>query len=277
MRALRVVSSSGPEKSENEEFWRDFLNGGHSREHAFRKVLKLIPHEPRCRLCAAPFEGLGAPVMRMFGKRPSDKNPNWCNTCFKFMEQNHGGAEIECTLLFADVRGSTALAESMPAGEFRKLMERYYDTAAQAVFDNDGVVDKFVGDELVAMFFPLLSGDDHAKFGLAAARALLEATGHADPAGPWVPVGAGLHTGSVWVGAVGEGVHVTITALGDGVNIAARLGSEAGAGEILLTTAAARAAEVDADLEPRSLELKGKQEVVDVVTLRIGPKVPAAG
>jgi adenylate cyclase len=191
------------------------------------------------------------------------------------MEKHHGGAEIECTMLFADVRGSTALGESMSARAFRQLMERYYDTAAQTVFDNDGIVDKFVGDELVAMFFPLLSGDDHPNCGIAAARALLEATGHTDPAGPWIPVGAGVHTGIAWVGAVGDGVHTTITALGDAVNTAARLGSAAGPGEILVTSAAARAAGLDDESsERRTLELKGKQEVVEVVSLTVGPAVP---
>jgi len=263
------------EQPESDEFWRDFLNGGHSKEHAFRKVVKFIPHEPRCRLCAAPFAGVGAPVMRLIGKRPSTQNPNWCGTCFKFMRDHHGGAEIECTMLFADVRGSTALAEGMPAGEFRELMERYYQVAAATVFESDGVVDKFVGDELVAMFFPLLAGDDHAKCGLSAAQALLEATGHADPTGPWIPVGAGLHTGTAWVGAVGEGAYVTITALGDAVNTTARLGSAAGAGEVLLTNAAAEAAGLDPGLERRPLELKGKQEVVDVVTVTVSPAAVA--
>ena len=256
------MSPNAPPSEGTEEFWRDFLTRGHSKERAGRAVFKLIPNDPRCRLCAAPFGGLGAPLMRLIGKRQSDKNPNWCGTCFEFMEKHHGGAEIECTLLFADVRGSTTLAEDMSTDAFRRLMERYYDTAAETVFDNDGIVDKFVGDELVAMFFPLLSGDDHAKCGLAATRALLEATGHADPEGPWVSVGAGVHTGTAWVGAVGEGVYTT-----------ARLASAAEAGEILLTKTAARAAEVGSDMEPRTLELKGKQEVVEVVSLMIRPLV----
>jgi adenylate cyclase len=207
--------------------------------------------------------------MRLIGKRPSDKNPNWCATCFTFMEKHHGGAEIECTMLFADVRGSTTIAESLSAAEFRALMERFYDAAATAVFDNDGIVDKFVGDELVAMFFPLLSGFDHARRGVETAKALLEATGHADPNGPWVSLGAGVHTGIAWVGAVGEGPHTTLTALGDAVNTAARLASAAQAGEILMTLDAAKAAGVDASLPQRALELKGKQDVVDVVTLTV--------
>jgi adenylate cyclase len=269
-----VVGPENVPNRRNEEFWRDFLNGGHSKEHTIRGLFKLIPHDPRCRLCAAPFSGPGAPFMRLIGKRPSDKNPNWCASCFTFMRKHHGGAEIECTLLFADVRGSTTLAEGTSAGAFRELMERYYDTAATTVFENDGMVDKFVGDELVAMFFPLLAGEDHAKCGLSAAQGLLEATGHSDPDGPWIPVGAGLHTGAAWVGAVGEGVHVSITALGDAVNTAARLASAAGAGEILVSTAAAEAARLDPGLERRTLELKGKHEVVEVVSLTVGPAVP---
>lgn len=191
------------------------------------------------------------------------------------MSENHGGAEIESTLLFADIRGSTSLAESISAADFRQLMDRFYDTAATAVFENDGIVDKFVGDELVSMFFPLLSGERHAARGLDAARALLEATGHGDPGGPWVPVGAGVHMGSAWVGAVGEGAHTTLTALGDAVNTAARLAAAADAGEILVSAAAAEAAGLDPSLERSSLELRGKTQTIEVVTLAVGPGVPA--
>ena len=265
--------SSHEPSSHNEEFWRDFLSRGHSKERAGRRVLKLIPHDPRCRLCAAPFSGVGAPLMRVIGKTPSDKNPNWCASCFKFMTDHHGGAEIESTLLFADIRGSTALAEGMAAGDFRQLMDRFYDTAAAVVFDHDGIVDKFVGDELVAVFFPLLSGERHAARGIDAARALLQATGHGDQGGPWVPLGAGVHTGTAWVGAVGAGTHTTMTALGDAVNTTARLASAATAGEILVTTAAATAAGLDSSLDRRLLELKGKQQPIEVVTLTVSPAV----
>jgi adenylate cyclase len=253
----------------NEEFWRDFLSRGHSRERAGRMLFKLLPTDPRCRLCAAPFSGAGAPMMRLFGKRPSDKNPNMCASCFKFITDHHGGAEIECTLLFADIRGSTALAEGMSSTEFRQLMDRFYDTAAEAVFKHDGIVDKFVGDELVAMFFPLLTGTRHAGQGIEAARALLGATGHADPAGPWLPLGAGVHTGTAWVGAVGAGAHTTMTALGDAVNTAARLASAATAGEILVTSDAATAAGLDSSLERKPLDLRGKQGLVQVVRLTV--------
>jgi adenylate cyclase len=263
------VTSDEPNVRVNEEFWRDFLTRGHSKERAGRRVFKRIPHEPRCRLCGAPFAGVGARVMRLIGKTPSDRNPNWCSSCFTFMSQNHGGAEIECTLLFADVRGSTTLAEGMSAADFRGLMDRFYDTAATVVFDHDGIVDKFVGDELVAMFFPLLTGERHAAHGVDAARALLRTAGHTDPGGPWVPLGAGVHTGVAWVGAVGAGTHTALTALGDAVNTTARLASAAAAGEILITTAAATAAGLDSTLERRPLELKGKEQIPDVVSLMV--------
>jgi adenylate cyclase len=267
--------SNGAGQEASEEFWRDFLSRGHSKERAGRRVFKLIPHDPRCRLCAAPFSGAGGHLMRLIGKVPSDKNPNWCASCFTFMSAHHGGAEIEVTMLFADVRGSTTLAESMPSGDFSALMDRFYDTAATMVFQNDGIVDKFVGDELVAMFFPLLSGDRHAARAIDAARALLHATGHADPDGPWVPLGAGVHTGSAWVGAVGSGTRTELTALGDAVNTTARLASAAEAGEILVTDGTATAAGLDSNLMRRPLELRGKQQTTEVVTLTVRPPIEA--
>jgi len=217
-------------------------------------------------MCAAPFGGIGAPLMRVIGKRRSEWSPTMCNTCNDFLAHHHGGAEIEGTFLFADVRGSTALAERMGSSGFRDLLDRFYSTASAAVFDHDGMVDKFVGDELVAMFVPLLTGERHAARAIEAARALLVATGH--PAAPWVPIGAGVHTGRAWVGAVGEGGHTEITALGDAVNTTARLASVAQAGEILVTTSAADAAGLERSLERRSLELRGKEQPTEVVVLR---------
>lgn len=209
--------------------------------------------------------------MRMIGKRPSQQSPKICTSCFKFISTHHGGAEIEVSLLFADVRGSTTLAERMSSAEFRDLMSRFYSTATKVVFDHDGGVDKFVGDELVAMFYPLLTGERHAARAVEAATALLKATGHEDPDGPWLPIGAGVQTGPAWVGSVGEGPHTELTVLGDNVNIAARLATAAQGGEVLVTTEAATAAGLDARLERRQLELKGKQELTEVVSLRVGP------
>jgi adenylate cyclase len=98
---------------------------------------------------------------------------------------------------------------------------------------------------------------------------LLRATGHGDPAGPWVPVGAGVHTGLAWVGAVGDEAHTEITALGDTVNTTARLASAAAAGEVLLTIQAAEAAGLDPSRERRTLDLKGKGAPTEVTSIHV--------
>lgn len=252
----------------NEEFWRDFLTKGDGREHRLRTVLRRLPSGPRCKLCAAPFGGPLGTVMRAFGKYPSSKDPLVCNSCFAMIEKYHGGAEIECSLLFADIRGSTTMAESMGPGAFHDLLDRFYRTATEVVFDHDGGVDKFVGDEVVAFFFPLMSGERHAERAVAAGRALLRATGHGSDEGPWISIGAGVNTGPAWVGAVGDTPHVEITAVGDSVNVTARLASAAVGGELLVTIAAAQAAGLDiTTLESRVLDLKGKEQSTEVVSL----------
>jgi adenylate cyclase len=257
----------------DEAFWRTFLEeGGDTWKGIGRRIFKRIPADPRCRMCASPFAGPGAPIMRLIGKRPSDANPNWCTSCFDVMSKHHGGAEIDGAMLFADIRGSTALAEQMTPGEYRALLDRFYTTATTVVFRWDGFVDKFVGDELVALFFPLLTGERFTARAVACAQDLLRATGHGEPGGPWVPVGAGVHAGRAWFGVVGEGAHVEMTAVGDAVNVAARLASLAQAGEVLVSTDAAAGSDLDAALLPhRTLELKGKEQATEVVSVRIRP------
>jgi adenylate cyclase len=270
---LLLASMSQPPEpdADSEAFWRDFLTHGDPKERSLRGVFKRIPAGPRCMLCAAPFQGVGAPLMRMIGKRPSGKNPTMCTTCFTFMSEHHGGAEIPASFLFADIRGSTSIAEGMSATDFRSLLDRFYGTATAVVFEHDGSVDKFVGDELIALFYPLLAGEHHAAAAIAAGEALLRATGHGAPGGPWVPLGAGIHTGPAWIGAVGDAQHTELTALGDAVNTTARLAAAAGAGEILVSAEAALAVGLEQGLPRRTLDLKGKSGPTEVVILRVGP------
>jgi class 3 adenylate cyclase len=99
-----------------------------------------------------------------------------------------------------------------PATEFRAILDRFYKVASQAIFDHDGGVDKYVGDGIIALFFPMIAGERHAACGVEAARGILVATGHEDTAG------AGL----------------------------------------------------EPELPRRSLELKGKENVTEVVSLIVG-------
>jgi adenylate cyclase len=256
-----------PDVGQNDPMWADFLSGANSREARLRRFLKRLPTDPRCELCAAPFAGASAPFMRALGKARSQRNPKWCNSCFAYIEEHRGGAEIRASMLFADIRGSTSMAERMSPSEFRALLDRFYDVASQTVFDHDGMVDKFVGDELVAQFYPLMSGERHVERALEAARALLKQTGHGEPGGPWVPVGAGIHVGNVWIGTVGTGSRIELTMVGDPVNTTARLAAAAGAGEILISDDAAAEAGLANSLPRESLELKGKAEPFSVVRL----------
>lgn len=239
------------------------LLGDYPRLHSMRRIWGALPSAPRCKLCNAPFRGPGGVLMRAIGYGPSKLNRRLCRWCLRAVDKHPGGAEVEISVLFADVRGSTGLAERMPAEEFSKLLARFYGSAAEAIDDRDGIVDKFVGDAAVALFIPGFAGKEHASAAIGAALDLLERTGNDGPS-PWVPLGVGVHTGTSFVGSVGEGDARDFTALGDTVNAAARLSALAGAGEILISADAAAAADHDtAALERRTLELRGRDESLD--------------
>jgi adenylate cyclase len=174
------------------------------------------------------------------------------------------------TLLFADVRGSTALAESMGTTGFRGLLDRFYHEMTKVLLAHDAVIDKFVGDEVVALFIPALTGADHAARGIEAARDVLRATGHQDPGGPWIPIGVGVHTGSAYVGTIGDSV-TDFTAIGDSVNVAARLASAAAAGEILVSEDACSLAGLADASEVRTLNLRGRNQPLNVRVVRVAP------
>lgn len=245
-----------------EEMWEQMLTGSYPRLHGMRKMWGALPSPPRCKLCNAPFRGPGGFLMRAIGRGPSPLNRRLCRFCIRAVHKHPGGAEVEISVLFADVRGSTAIAERMPPEEFSRLMARFYGAAAGAVDEWDGIVDKFLGDGAVALFIPGFAGSDHAADAVAAARGLLEKTGNDGPE-PWIPVGAGVHTGRSFVGSVGEGDARDFTALGDTVNTAARLTDLAGPGEILISAEAAAAGGLDTNgLERRTLELRGREQSV---------------
>jgi adenylate cyclase len=259
-----------------DDVWRRVLSGTQRQMRLGRRLMRHLPADPRCKLCAAPFRGVGGRLMRLVGKRPWPKNPKFCSQCFRQLTDHHGGAEIGCSLMFADVRGSTTMAEGMRPSEVHELMERFFDTAATVLVDHDAIVDRFVGDQAIGIFVPALTGTDHAGRAIEAARALVAATGHGEDR-PWVPIGAGVHTGIAFVGSVGSGAHVDFTALGDTVNVASRLASAADPGEVLVTLDAARAANLDAaGLEHRDLELKGRSATTSVVVLGKSPALANA-
>src|ERR1700690_2157118 len=126
------------------EEWRELLNGDHKGMLALRRAFRRVPDGPRCKLCHAPFAGFGGFVLRpWFG--PWERNAQLCKNCMRHLtEQGVGGAEVELSMLFADIRGSTGLGGPLPPAEFTALLSSFYRLASAAITSNDGVVDKFV-------------------------------------------------------------------------------------------------------------------------------------
>jgi adenylate cyclase len=261
-----------------EQEWYALLTGTHPALK--RTPFRFIPSNPRCKLCRAPFGSPGARLFRRYGFGPWEKNPKICGRCFTSLQLHakscpslHGdgevsGAEVEISMLFADVRGSSKLARQMPVWDFTRLMQRFYAVSREILIGGDAIIEKFVGDAVVGLFLPFMAGADHAERAVQTAEELLRATGHGSADGPWIPLGAGVHTGTAFVGMVASGGASDFTALGDPVNVAAHLASQAAIGEVLVTEAAATSGGLpDAGLERRHLSLKGHP--VDAIVLPI--------
>ncbi len=175
-------------------------------------------------------------------------------------------------MLFVDVRGSTELAERMTATDFAQLMNRFYKAATDVLIGTDALIDKLVGDEVMALYLPIFTGPNHARPAVHAAQELLRATGYAEKQGPWLRIGVGVHSGTAFVGTVkgAEDSVDDITALGDNVNVAARLASMAAPGEALISEAAYSSSGTTlGNFEERRLELKGRREPILARVLRI--------
>jgi len=209
-----------------------------------RRAFRRIPSPPRCKLCAAPFAGLGGLVFRHAGFRRSSGNPALCTRCITDLRKRQlTGVEIPITLLFSDIRGSTAVGERMRPTDFHTFLDRFYRMASDSIVARDGIVDKVVGDEVIGLFFGGVTGPRHAAAAVAAAIDLTERARASSTSRVAIPVGTAIHTGEAFVGATGLGTTVDdFTALGDAVNITARLASAAAAGEVIVSVVTAEAA-----------------------------------
>ena len=252
---------------------RGFLSGEHPMRS--RRIFRRLPSSPHCKLCAAPFEGPGGAVLRHVGFARYPGNPAICGKCIKALNKvGVFGAEIPVSLLFADIRGSTSIGETMNPTEYRAYLDVFYRAASEAILGNDGLVDKFIGDGAIGLFFKGISGGQHAAAAIRAASTLLEAVGRstATPHGA-IPVGAPVHSGDAYVGSTGAGVAVSdFTALGDAVNTTARLASEAAAGELLVSKDAVALAGIAVDAgSRRMITVRGRSDplVVYSVTGRV--------
>lgn len=260
-------------ETESERFWADALSG-HSRTRVWmRRVFRAISPgaQTRCHLCHAPFEGVAAPLMRAIGRGPWRRNPHFCDQCERVFRDYRGGAEVEIAVLYADVRGSTRLAAQMPPAEFGALMQRFYIVATKILTAGDAAIDKMVGDEVIGIYLPGLIGDGYRRNAVQAGIELLRATGHADAAGPWLPIGVGVHSGIAFVGSIGaEGGMYEFAVLGETMNLGARLVAAADTGELVISEAVWPDVASRLKAEERSLDLKGIDGPVTAHVARVG-------
>ena len=243
-------------------WWFWFSTNAFAVDKRLRRIMRTLPRDPRCKFCNTPFQGFGGMLARiLFGKQRSSMNPRYCNLCEIASKEFPGGAEVAMSMLFIDIRGSTALSEKISPTEFSQVINRFYSAATKVIIEEDGLVEKLAGDEVAAFWGAGFAGPDYVRRTINVAQKLL-----GEMERQQIPVGIGVHAGIAYFGSMGTAEGMTdISAKGDEVNTAARLASKAAPGEIVVSEQALKKAGMDgSDLESRSLELKGISEPVEV-------------
>jgi adenylate cyclase len=207
-------------------------------------------------------------VQEMFGRYVSPqvvehliRNPDMANP---------SGRKERLTVFFSDLRGFTALSETMEPQEVQGVLNEYFTEMTRILFEHRGTLDKFMGDALMAFFGNPEPQPDHAQRAVRMAIEMQQAVARLNQAWsrvgrPTIGVGMGIQTGEVTVGNLGSAQFLDYTVIGDTVNLACRLQEHARAGEILIAQATydeVRGAVKAERLEP--MRFKGKSEPVQV-------------
>ena len=207
---------------------------------------------------------------KLFGIKKSQMHPNLCTICESMFTRvkKHKQISISTTILFADIRGYTYSSQHIESSKLNKLLQCFYDQCSAAVWENEGIINKFIGDAALAVFnFPLIR-KDHVINAVSAAielqktcRNLKEEIGLGNEHA--LGVGIGIHTGECFIGEVGTS-YKDFTAIGPVVNLASRLQEAAGSGEILVTTEVFNYVKDQfPDAQKRMLTLKGLSNPVN--------------
>lgn len=230
-----------------------------------------------------PLRGIVSLPFRAFGIRPSRMNPNTCTICemmfTKVMRARK--VNIDVSVLFADLRGYTALSQALPGDRIAGLLDLFYDACAEAIWENDGLLNKTIGDAVMAVFnFPIPRAD-HAARAVETAREIQRRCRRFDGEmfagfyGDALGIGIGIDSGTVSFGEFGRS-HRDLTAIGTVVNTAARAQGAAAAGQILVTSAVRERIAPDlADAAGRTYALKGMAEPIQLYSATWGPSEAA--
>lgn len=181
-----------------------------------------------------------------------------------------GGVRKDVSLMFVDIRGFTPLSEKMEPEEVINILNEYLDLCTKAVFKFEGTLDKFIGDGVMSIFGAPIAQADHAE---RAVRAALEMRKNADKLaadlekkyGKSVYFGIGINSGPAVIGNIGSQDRLDYTAIGDTVNLAARLESNAKPGQILLSSETyERVKEIFECTQLEPIKVKGKEKPVEI-------------
>lgn len=178
-----------------------------------------------------------------------------------------GGESQRITLLFADVRGFTTMAEKMKPREAVELLNEFFTRMTNVIFEHDGTLDKYLGDGLMALFGAPFALQNDAEAAVRAAVNMQKSLAELNKtsAKPPLEIGIGIHTGEAVVGFLGTERRMDYTAVGDTVNVASRLTSQAGPGQIVIS--AATCAQIHGGIPCcplAAMKLKGRDEPIDV-------------
>ena len=222
-----------------------------------------------------PIRGPLSVPFRVCGITQSKMNPNICTICersFRYVKKERH-VSVSATILFADIRGYTDMTERMNQMAVSELVSTFQDRCAEAIWAHDGIVNKQMGDGLMAIFNFPIKNERHASAAVAAAVEIQKScksaldklgAGGKDASPNRLGVGVGVHTGTVEIGEFST-FRSDFTAIGSPVNMAARLESEAAAGEIVVSPeVAAEVAEHMMGATTRVATLKGFEEPVTV-------------
>ena len=190
------------------------------------------------------------------------------------LEIKLGGENRNIAVLFVDIRGFTTMSESLEPEQVVEILNRYLSLTTKAIFDNDGTLDKFVGDATMAVFNAPFDLDDYifkavcAAYDIAAGADEIEAE-MMERFGKTVGFGVGVNCGPAVVGNIGCDVRMDYTAIGDTVNTAARLEANAKRGQILISDEVYQAVKDRVEVEPiGEIPLKGKTVGVMVYSVK---------
>ena len=239
------------------------------------------------RICKGCWEQMHVPVplrgpasipFRIFGIRPSRMNPNTCTICELMFTRVMKARKItvDVSVLFADLRGYTTLSQSLSADTVSSILDIFYDECAAAIWEFDGLLNKTIGDAIMAIFNFPIRHHDHAERAVLVAREIQRryharreflVAEHAGLAGIELGVGIGIDSGEASFGEFGRS-HRDLTAIGTVVNTAARAQSAAQAGQILVTrNVSERAQNQTARSESREYQLKGFDKPIELYTV----------